>query len=75
MPRQMLNDEHWSKLKTILLQQGIYHKPDLRMTVEGILYRMRSGCPWRDLPEVFGRCDLSPKTNTMNSMRFPANLG
>lgn len=28
---------------------------DLRMTVEGILYRMRSGCPWRDLPEAFGR--------------------
>lgn len=55
MPRLMLNDEHWSKLKTILLQQGIYHKPDLRMTVEGILYRMRSGCPWRDLPETFGR--------------------
>lgn len=55
MPRLMLNDEYWSKLKTILLQQGIYHKSDLRMTVEGILYRMRSGCPWRDLPEVFGR--------------------
>lgn len=25
------------------------------MTVESILYRMRSGCPWRDLPVVFGR--------------------
>ncbi|GAB2721857.1 hypothetical protein GCM10027172_15540 [Halomonas garicola] len=54
MPRQMLTDEHWSKLKLILLQQGIYDKADLRTTVEGILYRMRTGCPWRDLPEVFG---------------------
>lgn len=24
------------------------------MTVEGILYRMRVGCPWRDLPRAFG---------------------
>jgi len=24
------------------------------MTVEGIGYRMRTGCPWRDLPEDFG---------------------
>jgi len=24
------------------------------MTVEGMLYRMRVGCPWRDLPKVFG---------------------
>jgi len=54
MPRLMLSDELWSKLKKILLQQAIYHKPDLRMTVEGMLYRMRVGCPWRDLPDVFG---------------------
>jgi hypothetical protein len=26
-----------------LLQQTIYHKPDLRMTVEGMLYHMRVG--------------------------------
>ncbi|MGQ5525693.1 IS5 family transposase, partial [Chitinimonas sp. PSY-7] len=32
----------------------IYHKPYLRMTVEGMLYRMRVGCPWRDLPSAFG---------------------
>jgi transposase len=50
----MLTDEHWSKLKPILLQQGIYDKTNLRTTVEGILYRMRTGCQWRDLPEAFG---------------------
>lgn len=54
MPRLMLTDEHWSKLEPILLHQGIYRKGDLRMTMEGILYRMRTGCPWRDLPEAFG---------------------
>ncbi|SEI57465.1 Putative transposase of IS4/5 family, partial [Azotobacter beijerinckii] len=55
MPRLMLTDELWSKLENVLLQQAIYHKPDLRMTVEGMLYRMRAGCPWRDLPSAFGR--------------------
>jgi transposase len=54
MTRLMLNDEYWSKLKTIMLQHGICDKPNLRMIVEGILYRMRVGCPWRDLPSKFG---------------------
>lgn len=35
-------------------EHGIYDKPKLRKTVEGILYRMRTGCPWRDLPSFFG---------------------
>ena len=54
MVRLMLTDELWSKLRTIMLQHGIYDKSDLRMIVEGILYRMRVGCPWRDLPSIFG---------------------
>jgi transposase len=54
MPRLLLSDEHWSKLRNILLQESIYNKPDLRLTVEGIFYRMRVGCPWRDLPKEFG---------------------
>lgn len=54
MPRLLLSDEHWSKLREILLRKAIYNKRDLRMTVEGMLYRMRTGCPWRDLPKAFG---------------------
>lgn len=54
MARLMLNDEFWSKLKEIMLQHGIYDKPNLRKMVEGMLYRMRVGCPWRDLPAEFG---------------------
>ncbi len=38
-----------------MLQHNIYDKPNLRMCVEGMLYRMRVGCPWRDLPAAFGR--------------------
>jgi len=54
MPRLRLTDEHWSKLCLVLLQNGIYHKRNLRLTVEGMLYRIRIGCPWRDLPDAFG---------------------
>ena len=55
MTRLMLTDERWSKLRIIMRQHGIYDKPNLRMRVEGMLYRMRVGCPWRDLP---ARCGL-----------------
>ena len=55
MPRLMLTDEHWSRLRVIMREHGIYDKPNLRKTVEGILYRMRTGLPWRDLPSFFGR--------------------
>jgi len=54
MARNMLTDEHWFKLINILPQIGIYLTPDLRNSIEGILYRMRTGAPWRDLPERFG---------------------
>ncbi|PRP69285.1 IS5 family transposase [Chromobacterium amazonense] len=50
----MLSNELWSKLEKILLQHAIYNKPALRMTVEGMLYRIRCGCPRRDLPRAFG---------------------
>jgi len=62
MPRLLLNDEHWSKLREILLHKAIYNTRDLRMTVEGMLYRMRTGCPWRDLPKVFGNWKKSLQT-------------
>lgn len=51
----MLNDEIWPKLSAIMLEQGVYYKRHFRKTVEGILYRMRTGCPWRDLPRYFGK--------------------
>ncbi len=55
MARQMLSNKHWSKLRKIMRNIGIYIKPNLRMTVEGIFYRIRVGCPWRDIPPEFGK--------------------
>ena len=54
MPRTMLNDQQWSKLLSIFRNFDIYSKSNLRNFVEAILYRIRTGCPWRDLPKEFG---------------------
>lgn len=55
MPRLMLTDDSWLLLSRIMYLTGrIYNKPEHRMTLEGILYRMRTGIPWRDLPAEFG---------------------
>lgn len=40
MPRLMLTDEMWSKLKAILLEDRVYNKREHRYTIEGILYRL-----------------------------------
>lgn len=55
MARTMLSDRQWHKLKPILKQINCYDKPNLRKVLEGILYRLRTGCPWRDIPTVFGK--------------------
>ncbi|WP_208605119.1 transposase, partial [Xenorhabdus eapokensis] len=45
-----------SHLAVLMQQHGfIYYKEEHYLTFEGILYRMRTGCPWRDLPEEFGK--------------------
>ena len=54
MARTLLTNEQWYKLKTILLQLGIYNKHSLRNTAEGILYRIRAGISWEDLPCELG---------------------
>lgn len=51
MPCTMLNDQHWSKLTAIFRNFNIYFKLNLRNFIEAILFRIRTGCPWRDLPQ------------------------
>ena len=55
MSRTMLTDQHWLKLKSIVHNFGIYLRHNLRNFIEAILYRIRTGCPWRDLPPAFGK--------------------
>ena len=55
--RRELTDEHWDRLRPHLPpQQPATGKPnrDHRTIVEGMLWRLRTGAPWRDLPERYG---------------------
>ena len=54
MLRLSLNDENWSEWEKKLRENGVYKTQRLRLVVEGILWRVRTGAPWRDLPNEFG---------------------
>ena len=50
----MLNDKKWEEWKERLLICGVNETENMRLTIEGILWRIRTGAPWRDMPEDFG---------------------
>lgn len=55
--RRELSDEQWTRLRPHLPpQKPPFGKPnrDHRTVVEGMLWRLRTGAPWRDLPERYG---------------------
>lgn len=57
MRRYSLPDDQWEDIKDILPGREGYvgvRAKDNRLFVEAVLYRYRSGIPWRDLPERFG---------------------
>lgn len=57
MNRHALSNEQWARLAPLLPPQ----KPktgrpahDHRLIIDGILWILRTGAPWRDLPERYG---------------------
>jgi len=55
--RYELSEYDWSGVKSMLLNKprGVPRVNDRRV-LNGILWVLRSGAPWRDLPENFGPC-------------------
>src|ERR1019366_2569601 len=57
MRRYGLRDDQWDRIKDLLPgREGTVGvtATDNRLFVEAVLYRYRTGMPWRDLPERFG---------------------
>ena len=51
-----LTDEQWERLQPLLPQKARTGRPatDHRQIINGILWVLRTGAPWRDLPERYG---------------------
>jgi transposase len=55
--RHELTDDQWTKIEPLLPpEKPPIGKPNLphRRVLNGILWRVRTGAPWRDLPERYG---------------------
>lgn len=52
-----LNDEQWARLEALLpvaKKPGRPSKWTKRQLIDGIRWRVRTGGPWRDVPECYG---------------------
>ena len=54
--RGELTDEAWREIEPLLPGNGRRGKQwcDHRRVINGILWRLRTGAPWRDIPERYG---------------------
>lgn len=58
MIRTVLNDDQWQRIAALVPgKAGDPGRParDNRLFVEAVLWIARTGAPWRDLPEEFGK--------------------
>jgi transposase len=57
MHRYALRDDQWTKIKDFLPGREGHvggTAADNRLFVDAVIYRYRTGMPWRDLPERYG---------------------
>ena len=54
--RGQLSDTAWAAIAPLLPPDGRRGRPwaDHRKVIDGILWKVRTGAPWRDLPERYG---------------------
>lgn len=76
MDRLVLSDAAWERMAPLIIgrpdQKGSTGR-DNRMFVEGVLWIVRTGSSWRDLPEAFGGSAMRLGTRpTTRRQRIPA---
>lgn len=56
MARLKLNDQKWRRIHPLIPKSKPGGRPPVsrRVILDGILWILRTGAPWRDLPEEFG---------------------
>ena len=56
MHRHALTDQQWERLQPLLplVRTGPAAKRGDRLFIDAVLFRAKTGVPWRDLPERFG---------------------
>ena len=56
MARLLLTDDEWGLIADVFSEPAATGRPrrDTRQVVDGILWILRAGAPWRDLPAEFG---------------------
>lgn len=50
MARTAITDEIWEQLQTIMKAHGCHQWKNDRTVMEAILWKLRTGAPWRDIP-------------------------
>ena len=66
MARQALTDNLWGQLQATMKAYGCYQTKNSREVMEAILWKLRTGAPWRDIPK-----ELCPWKTAYN--RFNCN--
>ena len=51
MVRRALNDFIWEQLRVIMRSKGCKESKNNRDVMEAILWKLRTGAPWRDVPK------------------------
>lgn len=86
MARHDLSDEEWARLSLHLPSQAGRLRRDDRAVLNGIVWILGTGAPWRDLPERYGpwktvasrfhrRCKLGVWARIFEGIRADAGVG
>ena len=51
MPRVLLTDSVWEQIQNTMTQFGCHQTKNAGKIMEAIVWKLRTGAPWRDIPK------------------------